>query len=60
MAVAEQREQDQLERVALADDGALDLVEDLRRLRPQLVQLHQMRSSASTTRRSAALEMPGA
>ena len=32
MAVGEQADQDELERVALADDGALDLVEDPRRV----------------------------
>ena len=41
MPVREQPHQDELEGVALADDGALDLVEDPRRVLLDLGELHQ-------------------
>ena len=58
MAVCEQAEQDQLELLALADDGALDLVDEAGAELCELVELHQMRSSAVTTRPSCASSIP--
>ena len=58
--VGEQPHQDELERVALADDGALDLVEDPRCVLLDLGELHQSASSASTASRSEAMSRPGA
>ena len=50
VAVGEQAEQDQLELLALADDGALDLVDQAGAELCELAKLHQTRSSAVTTR----------
>ena len=58
VAVGEQAEQDQLELLALADDGALDLVEQAGAELGQLAELHQTRSSAVTTRPSVASSIP--
>ena len=54
MPVGEQAEQDQLERLALADDRALDLVEDAVRL---LLDVPSA-SSEATTRPSEAGSIP--
>ena len=57
VSVGEQAEQDELERVALADDGALDLVEDAPCVLLDLGELHQSASSEATTfRREARLD----
>ena len=58
VAVGEQAEQDQLELLALADDGALDLVDEAGAELGELAELHQTRSSAVTTRSSGASSMP--
>src|SRR5207237_3086727 len=60
VAVAEDREEDDLERVALADDGALDLVEDACRSLAQLGELHHSRSTASTRAEMRRSGRPGA
>jgi len=58
VAVGEQAEQDQLELLPLADDGALDLVDDAGAEPGELAELHQTLSSAVTTRPSWASSMP--
>ena len=54
MPVREQPGQHELERLSLADHGALDLVEDLSRELVNALELHHRRSSDSTTRPSSA------
>ena len=56
--VGEQADQHELERLALADDGALDLVEDPRRVLLHLGELHQSASSETTTCRSESRSIP--
>ena len=58
VAVGEQAEQDQLELLPLADDGALDLVDEAGAELGELAELHQTRSSAVTTRPSWASSIP--
>ena len=57
MPVGEDAEQDELERIALADDRALDLVQDPLCLLRELLDGHSA-SSLSITRRAPAGEMP--
>ena len=59
MAVGEEAEQDQLELLPLADDGALDLVQQAGAPLGQLVELHQIRSRALTTAPGLGLADPG-
>ena len=56
--VGEQAEQHELELLALADDGALDLVEEAAAQLGESSELHQMRSSDVTTRSRPASSMP--
>ena len=58
VAVREHAEQDQLELLALADDGALDLVDEAGTELCELTELHQTLSNAVTTRPSSASPMP--
>jgi hypothetical protein len=53
VTVGQEAEQHELERLALADDGALDLVEHALGLRPGLFDGGQIASSSSTTSRSS-------
>ena len=57
--VGEQAEQDELERLALADDRALDLGEDLLRPLRQLGDCHLIHSSRSIARRRSRGRTPG-
>ena len=59
VSVREYAEQDELERVALADDRAFELGQDLLRLRGELLDRHS-RSSRSTCPASSATGSPGA
>ena len=59
VAVGEQAEQDELELLALADDRALDLVDQAAAELGQLPQLHQTCSRAVTTRSRSASSIPG-
>ena len=58
VTVGEEPEPDELERLALADDGLLDLVEHRARDLADLRELHQMRSNESTVAISSAGGMP--
>ena len=58
MAVGQEAEQDELELLPLADDRALDLVDQAVAELGQLAELHQTRSSAVTTRSRVASSMP--
>src|SRR5207237_564585 len=59
VAVREQPEQDELERVSLADDGPLDLDEDSFGALRELSDGHSMASSRSRTRWRVAGARPG-
>ncbi len=57
---AEQREQDELEPVPLADDRPFELVEDAAGVLLHLCELHQSASRETTTCRSDARSIPSA
>ena len=58
VAIGEQAEQDELELLALADDCPLDLGQQALAVAGHLLELHQTRSRALTTRPSSASSMP--
>ena len=60
VAVGEHAREDELQPVALSDDGPLDLVEHCARVPGELAQLHSGRSRSSTTRSISASGSPGA
>src|SRR5262249_57495111 len=58
VAVGEQPDEHELERVTLADDGAFDLVDDRARLRREIRQRHFSSSSSATRSRSSSGRRP--